>query len=495
MTEHTPNKSDPRRPKRLTPPQGAVPDTLPKRFSSLFIVILFVMLIIATGYVLIVLPSLFTASPPSVLKEVNQPQTVLEGAKVKTAESAPDPTEAEQALKLLISKKIQAESANISAWAPIQYRTALDSVVRGDELFRQHDYENSTTAYRDAVHAISRILESKQQIFTSSLQKANTALINGDSSEALLQFKKVQAIDPASTEASLGLQRAETIANVIELHNQALVLEKSEKLNESEAVLKNLRKIDPYYIPGQKSLERVQTKIEKQLFNSEMSLFYHLLDTGKLKQARLSLDALKKISKKTPQVIQAEKMLAVKIESDHINNLQKKGALFCKNEQWEEALTVYKQVIAIAPAALFAVNGMEQATKRMKLDKILTDGISRSHRLQDITQREKTEKLLKYARTITPQTPRLTSQITQLQNLVDMAATPVAVTIDSDNMTDITIYQVGRFGNFHSQKITLTPGTYTVVGTRTGFHDVRITIEVVPVKATNRFHIQCKDPI
>jgi len=50
----------------------------------------------------------------------------------------------------------------------------------------------------------------------------------------------------------------------------------------------------------------------------------------------------------------------------------------------------------------------------------------------------------------------------------------------SDNLTEVSVYRVGRLGRFTAQELLLRPGRYTVVGTREGYKDVR---QEVPCEA------------
>ena len=81
-------------------------------------------------------------------------------------------------------------------------------------------------------------------------------------------------------------------------------------------------------------------------------------------------------------------------------------------------------------------------------------------------------------KTAQPQGQKLTRRITALERLVTLAQTPVIVTIESDNFTQIAVYKVGKLGRFSQHELKLRPGTYTVVGARDGYQDVRQKIVV-----------------
>jgi hypothetical protein len=59
----------------------------------------------------------------------------------------------------------------------------------------------------------------------------------------------------------------------------------------------------------------------------------------------------------------------------------------------------------------------------------------------------------------------------------------------------VTIYRVGTLGSFEQHSLELAPGTYTVVGTRPGYRDVRRQIDVVPGERVGPIEIRCEDKI
>jgi len=82
-----------------------------------------------------------------------------------------------------------------------------------------------------------------------------------------------------------------------------------------------------------------------------------------------------------------------------------------------------------------------------------------------------------------------------VERLVDAAETPVQVALASDNLTDVTIYRVGRLGTFERKDVDLLPGRYTVVGVRAGFRDVRRELNVPPGGDAPMLVIRCEEPI
>ncbi|MCH8060624.1 MAG: hypothetical protein IIA11_09225, partial [Proteobacteria bacterium] len=91
--------------------------------------------------------------------------------------------------------------------------------------------------------------------------------------------------------------------------------------------------------------------------------------------------------------------------------------------------------------------------------------------------------------------PRLGDQRDELSRLLKRAATPLTVQLVSDNVTDVSIYQVGKLGSFTTHELNLRPGTYVAVGSRPGFRDVRLEFRVGPEIELEPVVVRCEEAI
>jgi hypothetical protein len=65
----------------------------------------------------------------------------------------------------------------------------------------------------------------------------------------------------------------------------------------------------------------------------------------------------------------------------------------------------------------------------------------------------------------------------------------------SDNLTDVMVYRVGRLGRFTQHVLDLRPGSYTVVGSRAGYRDVRQSLTVSPNRDSKPLMVRCEEKI
>jgi hypothetical protein len=99
------------------------------------------------------------------------------------------------------------------------------------------------------------------------------------------------------------------------------------------------------------------------------------------------------------------------------------------------------------------------------------------------------------AREIQQPGPRLAGQISELADLLEIAAMLVPVRFESDNLTDIIIYKVGKLGAFEVRTMDLRPGSYVAVGSRDGYRDVRRDFLVVANGEMPPVVLRCEEPI
>ncbi len=99
------------------------------------------------------------------------------------------------------------------------------------------------------------------------------------------------------------------------------------------------------------------------------------------------------------------------------------------------------------------------------------------------------------ARAIQPAVPRLTAQLSKLDELIAGFDVDTRVQITSDNSTRVSIPRVGELGVFDSRELLLRPGNYTVIGTRDGYRDVRRELKIEPGQRSAALSVQCTERI
>jgi hypothetical protein len=172
-----------------------------------------------------------------------------------------------------------------------------------------------------------------------------------------------------------------------------------------------------------------------------------------------------------------------------------RGRAFERRELWDDAMARYREALALDPTLSFAIEGLERAQYRADLLAKL-DALIDSPRLL-LSDEVSTDagNVLAEALAVDDPGPIHSSKTEQLAALVELASTPIGVTLVSDNMTEVTVYRVDELGTFTSKELELKPGRYTAIGARLGFRDVRKQFTVLPGRDNAPIEIICVEPI
>ena len=164
-------------------------------------------------------------------------------------------------------------------------------------------------------------------------------------------------------------------------------------------------------------------------------------------------------------------------------------------ERWADALGEYQRVLAADASLEFARQGRDRVAPRAELAARLQGLIDQPSRLASPEVRVEADRLLTRARGVVAAGPVLRSQISRLELALPAWDQPVKLLLESDGQTAVTIQRVAEYGGFERREIELKPGRYTLIGTRSGFRDVRREVVVAPGVDMQSVQIRCTDPI
>lgn len=493
------NSSNPKDPRsnsnnRLVPP-GGKPDRHNKgRLKTVLMLLgLFAVLMAGALAVLRLQPTQVAEISPNSTPAAAPPLSVDQppaGEPVAMPQKA-----AEEAREQLWSLKVEAETQQVDKWGGAEYEEVAARLATADEQFRTGKFGEAAHHYVLIEKDLQVLLDSRNQRLGEALLLGYQTLSDEQPEEAQKYFTTALTIEPTSEEARTGLRQAQQRAELLAIYRSALSLEETGRLEEAATRLELIIGFEPPYEPARQAYQRIRTQLKESAFGQEMDSLLTALRARDFASARRSLEKLQQLGVHQQEVDQAAALVAEQAHRASIEVQRTKAESLTGAERWQEALEVYETILQEEPGALFAEVGREEASRRAQLHTSLSDAITRASRLQDEQQRSAVDQLLDYAGSIDPQGPKLKSQIADLTALLERSRTPVSVLFESDNLTEVAIYHIGRIGSFVSKKITLKPGTYTVVGSREGYRDVRKIITIEPDGHDHRFDIRCGEPI
>ncbi len=168
---------------------------------------------------------------------------------------------------------------------------------------------------------------------------------------------------------------------------------------------------------------------------------------------------------------------------------------FEANEDWRRAAAEYEAALKLDPVVAFALEGRKRAASRADLAAKLDYHVAHPLRLATDAVAGEAGLLLQQAREVDAPGPRHRQQIASLERALGEVRPSVPVVLESDGETEVVVHKVGRLGVFARKTLDLRPGTYTVVGRRSGYRDVRRQLVVEPNGPPPPLVVRCEEEI
>jgi tetratricopeptide (TPR) repeat protein len=245
-------------------------------------------------------------------------------------------------------------------------------------------------------------------------------------------------------------------------------------------------------------LEDTLAAIDRQNFLAQMSEGYKALQAEDFAAALSAFAKAKALDNSDLSVQSAQQAIAEtqsRQQQMAIDRQMGSAAKFAQQEQWQQAQQIYRQLLEDDPSLVDAKAKLIPVEIRAQLDKQLVSLLDDPLALADKAIYSKATAWLADAQGIANPGPRLQNQIQQLEILIQRATLPISVPLVSDNQTEVTIYRVGKLGTFARQTVALTPGRYTIVGSRRGYRDMRIELTLRGEAIVEPVIIRCTEKI
>jgi hypothetical protein len=425
-------------------------------------------------------------------QSVNTPAQSASEAGQELADSRGD---AEQALQDFLHTRARLELANAPVWGEPEWSQAVNGAARANDLFAQRQFSMANEAFTESLAVLQRLESETGQRLAKALDSGWQALEADDSVSAITSFETALAIEVDNESAIDGLERAGNRPEILKLMASAELARSDDELEAAQLAYLDAVELDREYEPASKALLEITEQITQLAFADAMSQALGAMATRNVQAAEVALRRAASLKPGDPDVRDTQYQLAQLKQKLWLASQRREGTRDEQDEDWSGAVAIYREVLSRVPQAAFAREGLARAQDRQKLHQQLDHYLKDPTRVWADQPRANAEKLIASAGKPPGDEARLTVKIERLQTMIVEAQTPQTVTLQSDGLTSISIYHVGRLGQFTSQQLELRPGTYTVVGSRPGFRDVRQTFTVKPGSGQTALIIRCEEPV
>ena len=461
------------------------------------IVVLCLMLLALVG-VIVVLPDL-------VAKRVTEEQKPAPVVPVETSPPPPsadtqrtarERREAENMLGIVLRKQTELEAEGVATWGGQDYDAALDNLAAGDAQLQTGRYAQAALDYEKFSAQLDALRASMADRLASALQAGEAALQAGDGPASRQSFDVALAIDPSHQRAQQGMLRARVLEEVLALIAAGAEYESRDQLDAALNKFTAAVALDARSPEARAGHEEVSARIRQREFHAAMSVALTALESQDFAASRAALTRADGIRPGAPEVADTRRRLGLAVQRNRISAHRKEATTLERGERWQEASEHYAAVLSIDSKAAFAQVGRERSVARARIHAELDAYLAELERLNAPGPRNNARRLLDAAVDLDAETePKLAAKIRRLTEALEIALTPIRVRLQSDNLTDVAVYKVGRFGRFARHDLLLPPGNYVAVGSRSGYRDVRVEFTLSAGQEPGDVIVRCQEKI
>ncbi|GAA5524183.1 hypothetical protein Maes01_00737 [Microbulbifer aestuariivivens] len=423
------------------------------------------------------------------------PAATIKASPFSDAEIAQQRREVQKILQEILVLQEELRERQVDVWAAEEFGSARGLAEEADTTYRQRKFMQALELYRSSKQALQKIRDSIPERIEQHLAEGNDALDSGDAEGAQRAFDLVLTISEDHPRGVKGKARAELLPQAWQHFSRGKQAFAEQDLDTARDALQQSLAVDAQTRPAQSLLPQVLAAINDRDYSAAMSAGYAAIGEGDFAAA---LEAFRNAEKLKPH----EEDPAIGLQQaksgltqTRIDRLFSRARQQESSEDWHSAAKSYEQLLEIDRSLVAAITGKARADARAELDDRLSELLDDPLSLGGRQQNQYARTVLKDARAIRADSPKLQQQIESLETALTQAVIPVPVKLQSDATTLVTIYHVGRLGNFSEREIPLKPGRYTAVGTRAGYRDVRREFTVVPGEEPPVVVIRCAEKI
>jgi tetratricopeptide (TPR) repeat protein len=327
------------------------------------------------------------------------------------------------------------------------------------------------------------------------LQAGDAALIAMKPAEARAAFQRVLQVQGNHTAAKQGVLAAAELEQLLTTYAAGTKAEAAGDWATARAHYESVLKSRRGFAPAADGINRLGKLAAAKQLESLLAQGNQALLTGRVQLAETAYASASRLSPQHPQVVDG----LARVQEIRTNQLNAKdldtGMQLERAERWNEALAVYQTALSRDSKLLFAQDGVARVRRRAALDAELADYLARPERLTASAVRLAAGRALARAEATTPRTARLAEQMATLQSKLSVLTVPVRVELRSDNFTRVYVAPLGDLGTFVSREVQLPAGSYTIIGRRDGYRDVRHEVNLGPAQNLTALTIVCGDRI
>ncbi|MCD4782012.1 MAG: hypothetical protein K8S27_15920 [Candidatus Omnitrophica bacterium] len=414
-------------------------------------------------------------------------------------EPIPSPAAAQDSLQETLKLLARLVNQGVKIWGDetleTSYPQALETLAKADQFLNDKLYAQAAKNYQETIDKLHQLEQSRPLRVQRAIQSGDAAFTQLDSKTAQQYYNIALSADSNNQEIQAKLQRAINLPEVLNIINRGKSLESNNELDQAKEMYLRALQLDNTFQPTNEHLQRVNDRINDRDYQSAMTAAISALSNMNFLQAKQELATAKKLRPNDPGSLDLEKQLIEAEKNNRLQDLRTQVQTLEESERWEEAVQIYMQILEIDPNIGYAQTGKYWAEKFVELNRIILKYIANPSDLQSPEHREYATKIYQMTVKNNSVGPKFRANSSRLKELLHAYEQPTPVLLQSDSLTDVTIYRIGPLGHFLEHRLELLPGQYKAVGSRSGFRDVNISFTVPASTEEYTITVFCKEKI
>ena len=445
------------------------------------------------------LPGRFTAENPDIAREAREQAEKL-GLERRTREEQQAAQAAARAAAGAARDKFEAafkalDGRAAARWATVEFAEARDAGAAAAQRYDVMAYAAAAQGWESAAAKLASLDKELPQALKTALRDGQAALAAGRTREAREAFGLALAIEPGNAVARAGIERAGRLERTFPIVDAALANERAGRLSAAEQGYRKALAIDAAAPGAQEGAARLAARRAGESYAAAMSRGFADLARGQGESARAAFQQALALRPGSQEARDALAALDQGQRAAALRLLEARARSAESDERWDEALAAWREAAALESSLESAREGIARSTPRAELQRRIEALNKEPERLWDPEGRAQARTLVATAAATGNPRQRLAAAARELERLAAAAQSPVRLRLESDGVTQVTIYRVGQYGSFSTRDVELLPGRYTVVGKRNGYRDVRHEVVLPPGAAATAVAVRCEEPI
>ena len=445
------------------------------------------------------LPERLTSGNPDIAREAREQAEKL-GLERRTREEQLTAQATARAAAEAAREKFDAAFKALDAraaarWATVVFAEARDAGAAAAQRYDVMDYAAAAQDWEAAAAKLAGLEQELPQALKTVLKDGQSALSAGRTREARDAFGLALAIEPENAVAKAGIERAGRLEQTFPIVDAAQVDERAGRLAAAEQGFRKALAIDAAAPGAAEGIARLSARRAGESYSTAMSRGFADLASGRNDSARAAFQQALALRPGSQEARDALAALDQGQRAQALRLLEARARSAESDERWDEALAAWREAAALEASLESARDGIARSTPRAELQRRIEALNREPQRLWDPAGRAEARTLIATAAASGNPRQRLAAAVGELERLTAAAQSPVRLRLESDGVTQVTIYRVGQYGSFSTRDVELLPGRYTVVGTRNGYRDVRREVVLPPGAAAAAVAVRCEEPI